>query len=146
MKTKMIISLSVLLFSLLLGSNSYAQNPENWTSKQLMQPADLAKTIEAGKDLPVILCVGPGVYIPGSINIGMTKEKENIAKLKKELKSLPKDKKIVLYCGCCPFDHCPNVRPAIQLLQDNKFTNYFLLNLPKNIKTDWIDKGYPVVK
>jgi hypothetical protein len=27
-----------------------------------------------------------------------------------------------------------------------KFTNYHLLNLPHNIKTDWISKGYPQVK
>jgi len=25
-----------------------------------------------------------------------------------------------------------------------KFTNYYLLNLPHNLKQDWIDKGYPV--
>jgi hypothetical protein len=27
-----------------------------------------------------------------------------------------------------------------------KFTNYRLLDLPHNIKKDWIDKGYPTVK
>ena len=64
---------------------------------------------------------------------------------KEQLKKLPKNKRVVIYCGCCPFEHCPNVRPAIQLLKQMKFTNYRLLDLPKNIKIDWIDKGYPTV-
>lgn len=34
-------------------------------------------------------------------------------------------------------------RPAIQALKDMNFTNYKLLNLPHNIKIDWIDMGYP---
>jgi thiosulfate/3-mercaptopyruvate sulfurtransferase len=143
MKLRYILKLALLLCVLSFNKNSFAQNPENWTKDQLMQPADLAKIVEAGKDLPVILSVGPGAYIPHSVNIGMTKDKENLDKLKRELKTLPKNKKIVVYCGCCPFDHCPNVRPAIKMLKDMKFTNYQLLNLEHNIKTDWIDKGYP---
>lgn len=123
-----------------------AQNPENWTSDQLMQPAHLAAKITSGKDVPLIIAVGPGAPIPGSKDIGMAKESENVDRLKKELSGLPKDKDIVVYCGCCPFDHCPNVRPAINVLKEMQFTNYSLLNLPHNIKTDWIDKGYPVVK
>lgn len=137
-----IILLSVLSFNTI----SHSQNPENWTSNQLIQPADLANVLETGIDIPVILSVGPGAYIPHSVNIGMVKDKDKLDKLKKELESISKEKKIVVYCGCCPFEHCPNVRPAIKMLKDMKFTNYFLLNIPKNIKTDWIDKGYPVVK
>jgi len=136
----------LLVCGLSFSATIYAQNPENWTSDQLIQPAELAKIIESGKDMPVIISVGPGAYIPHSVHTGMAKEKESLEKLKKKLKDLPKDKKIIVYCGCCPFDHCPNVRPAIKILKDNQFTNYFLLNLPKNIKTDWIDKGYPTVK
>jgi thiosulfate/3-mercaptopyruvate sulfurtransferase len=72
--------------------------------------------------------------------------KKNLAKFKDSLSTLPPNTNIVIYCGCCPFDHCPNVRPAIALLQQMKFTNYHLLDLPHNIKTDWIAKGYPQVK
>lgn len=123
-----------------------AQNPENWTSKQLIEPSELAQTLQAGKDLPVIISVGPAATIPNSIETGMAKEKENLDTLKTKLATLPKDSKIVIYCGCCPFEHCPNVRPAIALLKDMEFTNYRLLDLPHNIKADWIDKGYPVLK
>lgn len=121
-----------------------AQNPVNWTDKQLMEPSDLAATLKSGKNLPKIFSVGPSAVIPNSIDIGMTKDAENMQKLKEQLSKLPKDTKIVVYCGCCPFEHCPNVRPAIAALKEMKFTNYYLLNIPKNIKTDWIDKGYPV--
>ena len=120
--------------------------PENWTADQLIEPAALAQTLKSNENIPLIYCVGPGVVIPHSIDIGMTEHKENIEKLKDSLKNIPRDADIVIYCGCCPFNHCPNVRPAIALLKEMKFTNYHLLNLPKNIKTDWIAKGYPQVK
>jgi len=123
-----------------------AQKPVNWTPEQLIEPAALARTIESNKDLPLIYCVGPGVVIPHSIDIGMTNDEKNVAKFKDSINNLPRNSNIVIYCGCCPFDHCPNVRPAIALLQQMKFTNYHLLDLPHNIKTDWIAKGYPQVK
>ena len=123
-----------------------AQKPENWTKDQLLEPSVLAKTIESNKDLPMIYCVGPGVVIPNSTDIGMTNDENNLKKFKDSVSNLPRNTNIVIYCGCCPFEHCPNVRPAIALLQQMKFTNYHLLNLPHNIKTDWIEKGYPEVK
>lgn len=123
-----------------------AQNPVNWTEEQLMPPAQLAETFQSGKALPTLISIGPAALIPHSINMGMVQEKENLEKLEKQLKSLPKESPIVLYCGCCPYEHCPNVRPAMALLNRLKFTNYHLLDLPHNLKRDWIDKGYPVVK
>lgn len=120
-----------------------AQQPENWTVNQLIEPSALAKTIQSNKNLPLIYCVGPGVVIPHSIDIGMTEDKKNIQKFKDSIDKLPRDANVVIYCGCCPFEHCPNVRPAIALLKEMKFTNFHLLNLPHNIKADWIAKGYP---
>jgi hypothetical protein len=120
-------------------------NPVNWTSDQLIEPATLAQTLKSDKNIPLIYCVGPGVVIPHSINIGMTNNEKNLQKLKDDLNKVPRNANIVIYCGCCPFDHCPDVRPAISLFKEMKFTNYHLLNLPNNIKTDWIAKGYPQV-
>jgi thiosulfate/3-mercaptopyruvate sulfurtransferase len=48
---------------------------------------------------------------------------------------------IVFYCGCCPFNHCPNVRPAFKVLKQMGFTNFKLLNLPENLKVNWINIG-----
>ena len=126
-------------------NNSPAQNAENWTSKQLTEPAELAATLKTNKDLPIMFSVGPGAVIPNSIDIGMVKDEKNLAKFQEEISKLPKSTNILIYCGCCPFEHCPDVRPAIALLKSMKFTNYHLLDLPHNIKTDWIAKGYPTL-
>ena len=146
MKALHLIKSFVFIIALLTAQNAWSQQPENWTSSQLIEPSELAQTLKSGKDVPVIISVGPGSPIPNSIETGMAKEKENLDTLKNKLSVIPKDSKIVIYCGCCPFEHCPNVRPAIALLKDMKFTNYQLLDLPHNVKTDWIDKGYPVTK
>jgi len=134
------LTTTLLLFSCL---KTLAQEPTTWTSDQLMEPADLSAAIKAEKSIPVIFSIGPGAIIPHSKDIGMIKDAENIKKFKDELAGLSKDTQIVVYCGCCPFEHCPNIRPAMQLLKDMKFTNYKLLDLPHNIKIDWINKGLP---
>ncbi len=146
MSTKHFQRLFLLIFIVSISFKSFAQNPINWTSNQLMEPTQLAQAMQAGKALPVILSVGPGALIPHSIAIGPVQEEANLDKLKKQLSTFPKDTAIVVYCGCCPFEHCPNVRPAIAALKEMKFTNYKLLNLSHNIKADWLDKGYPSTK
>jgi thiosulfate/3-mercaptopyruvate sulfurtransferase len=141
--------LSLLLTGLLIigvsiSSIGQTVNTEPWTEKQLMPPAELAQLInDNSAHLPVLFSIGPGAIVRGSVDIGPAKEKENLKKLKQQLSKLPKDTAIVIYCGCCPFQHCPNIRPAFKLLNKMKFTNHRLLNLPKNIKADWIDKGFP---
>ena len=125
---------------------SNAQAPVNWTADQLLQPSDLATSLKDNKEIPVIFSIGPGAVIPHSRDMSMIKEEENMQKFKHELETLPKDTSVIVYCGCCPYEHCPNVRPAIQLLKDMKFTNYKLLDLPHNIKIDWINKGYPTTQ
>jgi hypothetical protein len=111
-----------------------------------MEPSVLADAITAKTDVPVIISVGPGAIIPNSIDVGMASTQEGLDSLKARLNTIAKDQKIIIYCGCCPFEHCPNVRPAIEALKQMNFTNYFLLNLPHNIKIDWIEQGYPVAK
>ena len=146
MKKLNVTRLFFLLVVVVFASHSYAQNPVNWTDKQLMEPSELANTINSKKDIAVIISVGPGATIPNSIDVGMVNTKDGLDKLKTQLNDLSKEKKIIIYCGCCPYEHCPNVRPAIDALKEMKFTNYYLLDLPHNIKKDWIDKGYPVSK
>lgn len=133
----------VAILSIVFFQNTMAQNPANWTPNQLMDPAVLATTIKSNEQVPVIFSIGPGAVIPHSKDIGMVKEAENLKKFKDQLAGLSKDTAIVIYCGCCPYEHCPNVRPAIQVLKDMNFTNYKLLDLPHNIKIDWMNKGYP---
>ena len=140
---KLSLKILGLLLFLCCASEIDAQSRINWTNDQLIEPSELAVAIKANKNLPLLFSVGPDATIPGSKDIGMMKEADNLQKFKDHLANLSKDAEIVIYCGCCPFERCPNVRPAIQVLKDMNFTNYKLLNLPQNIKIDWIDKGYP---
>ncbi len=134
----------LLVVALHLSACAQKTGTEPWTASQLMAPQKLATLISDNKAAkPVIYSIGPGAVIKGSIDIGMVNNTENLNKLKQQLSKLPKTTAIVIYCGCCPFEHCPNIRPAFTLLNDLKFTNARLLNLPTNIKVDWIDKGYP---
>jgi len=140
-------SIKIACFLIILAcQKTSAQNPVNWKPDQLIEPSALAATINSNKEIPVIFSIGPGAIIPHSKDIGMINEEKNMKKFKAQLKDLLKDTKIVVYCGCCPYEHCPNVRPAMQLLKDMKFINYQLLDLPHNIKIDWINKGYPTEK
>ena len=119
----------------------------SWTKNDLMDPATLAaliKNSQAAK--PLIFNIGVVEDIKGAKNMGAASEKENLTYFKKALKTLPKNSAIVVYCGCCPFERCPNIRPALQALKDGGFSRGKLLNLPTNIKKDWINKGYPLAE
>jgi hypothetical protein len=146
MKKPVIIKL--LIFISIVSSTTYchAQGAITWTEKQLIEPSELANIITNKKDSIVIVSVGPFNTIPNAINIGMVSEKGGLEKFKTQLNAIDRNKTIVIYCGCCPYEHCPNVRPALDALKQMNFTNYYLLDLPNNIKINWIDKGYPVTK
>lgn len=147
MKTKILIILffAVTTTGLSFGTISLPGNGDPWTPQQLLAPADLAKVLNNPKlPQPIVFSIGMQAIIKGSIDIGPVVMPENLTLLKQKLNKLPKNAQVVVYCGCCPFSRCPNVRPAMQLLKDMQFTNYKLLNLPDNIKVDWIDKNYPI--
>ncbi|MBS1951486.1 MAG: rhodanese-like domain-containing protein [Bacteroidetes bacterium] len=138
---------SVFFISLIfLSLTTFGQQQKDpWSALQLMEPENLAQVMNDPKaHQPVILCVGPAATIKNSIEIGPAKELANVANLTHYLKNIAKDEIVVLYCGCCPFDRCPNVRPAFEALNKMGFKNHRLLNLAHNLKVDWIDHGYPV--
>lgn len=145
MKRKNItIVLAILMIT--IGGSFIPKQAEPWRQDQLMEPKDLASIINDNsvKVKPIIINIGPAGSIKGAVDIGPAHEKESFDKLKEFLSKQKKDAPIVIYCGCCPFEHCPNVRPAFKLLNDMKFTNQKLLNLSHNLKTDWINNGYPM--
>lgn len=147
MKTQILIFLFVAIATSVIATNEYSSQGQNdpWTPQQLLAPADLAKVLNNPKSpQPIVYSIGMQAIIKGSIDIGPVMMPENLNTLKQKLSKLPKNAQIVVYCGCCPFARCPNVRPAMKLLKDMQFTNYKLLNLPQNVKVDWIDKGYPM--
>lgn len=120
-------------------------------ASELISPEDLVKTIQAGKDKPLMIQVGSHVlyaqaHIPGSEYIGAASSQAGLQQLHQRVDSLPRTKSIVLYCGCCPWNHCPNVKPAFESLRAMGFTNVKVLYIAENFGTNWVDKGYPTAK
>lgn len=142
--TKFLSIICLTVFSITIQAQS---KTEPWTESQLKPTTELADEIkDVSKSKPLIINVGPQAVIKGSMDVGPGSEKASIRKLEKMLVGQDKNQEVVIYCGCCPFAKCPNIRPAFNVLKDQGFTKARLLNIPKNIKTDWIDKGYPVNK
>jgi rhodanese-related sulfurtransferase len=130
---------------LLAACSAYGQS-----AADLVQPAEVAAKLN-GAHKPKVLYVGfPVLYrnnhIPGAIFAGPGSKEAGIQALKDAVAKLPKNAEIVLYCGCCPWTQCPNVRPALQALKDLGYQRVKVMEIPTNFATDWIDKGYPVEK
>lgn len=136
--------LFLIMSTLTFTCNAQAQQHEPWVPNQVLDPWTLAVSLQSPDSASsLVISIGPGAIIKGSLDIGAVKEQENLARLQQFLEEIPRDKEIVLYCGCCPFDKCPNIRPAFRLMNSMGFQHHRLLNLKTNIKVDWIDKGYP---
>ena len=126
-------------------ANAVLRQTDPWTPAQLMEPADLAgKLKDIAANPPLIICVGPSGVIKGSVETGPAHVTRNLDSLRTLLTGTDRQQEVVIYCGCCPFKNCPNVRPAFSLLLSMGFKQPRLLDLSHNIKVDWIDKGYPV--
>jgi hypothetical protein len=141
--------LLIVFFLFTLSVNAQTQMPglakDTWRKDQLIEPVQLAKIISDRKAAqPLIFNIGVVDNIKGARNMGASSEKENLERFRQTLKNLSKSTFLVVYCGCCPFSRCPNIRPAFSALNELGFTNGRLLNLPTNLKTDWISKGYPL--
>ena len=126
------------------------QAPDPWAAPDLMEPAALAKILQASPGAaPKVICVAfPVLYrakhIARSSFAGPGSKVEGIEDLKKAVAGIDKATEIVLYCGCCPMDRCPNIRPAFKALADLGYKKVRVLNLATNTNADWSSKGYPV--
>jgi thiosulfate/3-mercaptopyruvate sulfurtransferase len=145
------------VFSLLVAAPRFAASypvPEAdpWSPAQTVSPAEFAKQLQQKRDPSLrIIYVGvhtlyAGAHIPGAVFHGPGSKEEGIADLKKFAATLPKDSHFLIYCGCCPLDRCPNLRPAFSVLQEMGFTHLRVLILPTSFAADWIEKGYPTEK
>lgn len=140
-------SLSLTTKAQIPGKESISlDKPNLWTTNDLIQPAELAAILtNKKKTRPAIFNIGVVEDIEGSQRLGPASKNDNLVVLKDRLSKLPKSSAIVIYCGCCPFDKCPNIRPAFALMKEMGFVNGRLLNIPVNIKQNWISKGYPML-
>jgi len=151
---KLLVALfcAILLTSELTRSLAVAMPDDPWTAAQTVQPAQLVIELQQEKDRRVlVIYVGVktlynGGHIPGAVYYGPGSAEQGISDLKKYAATLPKNSDVVLYCGCCPLEKCPNLRPAFAALKDLGFARLRVLILPTSFNTDWAEKGYPVQK
>jgi rhodanese-related sulfurtransferase len=119
---------------------------------QLVTPEELAKSLQSGKEQkPLLFQVGAHTlyaqaHIPGSEYLGAASSEAGRQQLRQRVKALPHNTPIVIYCGCCPWSHCPNLHPAYQELHAMGFTNVKALYIADNFGTNWVNKGYPTAK
>ncbi|MBZ5535597.1 MAG: rhodanese-like domain-containing protein [Acidobacteriia bacterium] len=123
---------------------------EPWLKSGIITSDDLRKQL-SGSEKPLVFHVGvPTLFknghIPGSRHIGQASTPKGMEELKRQVQDLPRSKVVVLYCGCCPWKDCPNIRPAFKALQRMRFTHLRVLFLPNNFGEDWIRNGFPVEK
>jgi len=132
---------------LLISTCLSQQLSDPWPPRDLLQPSMLAQALRSAKP-PIVLSIGfPVLYrsrhILHAVDAGPASKPEGIEALKRALAGIPKNADIVIYCGCCPMDKCPNVRPAYRALKELGFTNVRVLSMPTNMHTDWDSKDYP---
>ena len=132
-----------------VGATLTCQRP-SIPQSQLIQPDELNQLLHArGAEKPLILQVGSHVlfaqaHIAGSEYAGPGSQDAGLQQLRARVGPLPRKTLIVIYCGCCPWNRCPNMGPAYKALTDLGFTRVKALYLADNLGADWADKGFPV--
>ncbi len=142
--------LPILFAAVLIALGVRAQEPDAIPPQALLQPAELVPMLSSAAK-PLVLQTGSHVlfaeaHIPGAEYAGPAGTSAGIDALRARVDGLSKDSLIVIYCGCCPWVRCPNIKPAYQQLRKLGFTNVKALYIADNFGTDWANKGYPVAK
>jgi thiosulfate/3-mercaptopyruvate sulfurtransferase len=139
------------LVLLALAGAAAAQSATLLPAAHLLAPEDLLKILKSHQGQPLILSVGPEqlyqqAHLPHAEYAGPGSQPEGRALLRRRVQALPRSAFIVLYCGCCPWTHCPNVNPAYTELARMGFTNVKVLKIENDLGADWVYKGYPTVR
>lgn len=136
-----------------LGSQRPQPNPVNkWNPSELIRPEELISTIrDKGPNKPLIIFTGfMGIYraghVPGAVFGGPASSAAGLETLKGAVAKVSKNQEIVVYCACCPWEACPNVRPAFETLHQLGYKQVKGLLIPSNLELDWVNKGYPLEK
>ena len=152
--TGFVLALAFLLAGLAPTSRAAAEpkSAESIPATALIQPAELAAQLRTTSgDKPLMLQVGAHVlyaqaHVPGSEYVGPGGEDSGLKALRERVAKLPKQTPIVIYCGCCPWSHCPNMGAAFDQLHSLGFTHVKALYIADDFGTNWVDMGYPVAK
>jgi thiosulfate/3-mercaptopyruvate sulfurtransferase len=129
-----------------------AQTREPWSHDEVMTPEELVKGLANPRaQRPAVVCVGfeflyEGAHVPGALLLGPGRESKGIEDLTHWAHGVARDKEVVLYCGCCPWTQCPNIRPAYRALHTLGFRHLKVVEIDQDFAHDWVAKGYPVEK
>lgn len=141
---------SLLLAALLAGATpARAAAPASWDDAKRISIDELARLLkEPTAANPEMFHVGFRVlfvqaHIPGSRFAGPGASPAGLETLRKAVAAVPKTKTIVLYCGCCPWEKCPNMEQPWRLLVAAGYTDVRVLYIPTNFGRDWVGKGHP---
>ena len=150
MRACVLLSLFLALFFAPLSSEAAPGDALTIPAAVQIQPADLAAMLKAG-NAPIILQVGFSVlyqqaHIPNAQYAGPGNSDEGLTNLKSHVDALPRDRLLVIYCGCCPWERCPNIAAAYRQLTAMGFKQVKVLSLASNFGADWVDKGFPVTR
>jgi thiosulfate/3-mercaptopyruvate sulfurtransferase len=120
---------------------------EPFASGSLVEPNQLADVLTQSNGKAPVICVGDkvlyeGAHIPDALYLGPGRTTAGLDTLHKWAEDLPREKAIVIYCGCCPWGKCPNIRPAYSELKKMGFTNTRVLHLSQSFANDWVAKGF----
>ncbi len=143
-KTSLLVFAAVALFGF--------QQTDPWRPLDLLDASSAAAKLKAPPaDQPLVLQVGfqalyKSVRVPGANYAGPGSTADGIANLEQQVKGVPTNRAILLYCGCCPWEKCPNIRPAFKKLHELGYNNVQVVKIPTNLHTDWVEPGYPVEK
>jgi thiosulfate/3-mercaptopyruvate sulfurtransferase len=147
------IPLAPVLTATRVGAARQEKTAEPWTDAQILHAGDLEAELRNARvgSAPAVVYVGfrtlfEGGHVPEASFHGTASTEKGLAELKKSLAALPRSTNLVVYCGCCPFDRCPNIRPAYKALHEMGFTHVRVLVLPTSFAADWVEKGYPIGK
>lgn len=146
---RFVLFIALSTFVVLKLSIGLAQSSTDpWTGAQTVKPDDLAEKLADERTAPTVLYVGfqrlyTAGHIKGAQFHGSGGSAEGLVQLKAWAATMPRSTNLVIYCGCCPLEKCPNLRPAFIALHEMGFTNLRALILRTSFAVDWAEKGLP---
>ena len=148
----LLFALAISFVPTMSSADDGKKSPDPWPSSQTLQPSVLAKMfIDKYLSMPTVVFVGfrslyVGGHVPDASFHGTASNEQGLSELKAWAETLPRTTDLVIYCGCCPMDKCPNIRPAYRALSSMGFKKLRVLTIPTDFATDWAAKGYPMQK
>jgi len=121
-----------------------------WRPGDVITPKQLADSLHTAHK-PVVACVGfdflfNGGHVPGAWYRGPASQAKGLKNLKAWAAGLDRKRDVVIYCGCCPWKDCPNIRPAFAAVKAMGFTHLKVVEIAKDFPTNWTAQGLPTEK